>query len=123
MEVLDHSVLQNSGTLTLEGAATSRTKARSRTPAPGTIEISGGTLNVQVDIANAGQITVDAGAALALGGVTRHQHGGTITIDGTGKMTLNGATIDGGTIKNSLTLGQHRRRRDRRHRFQHDQRR
>ena len=86
-EFLGQSVLVNCGTLNLAqggdfGYQTSITNS-------GTIKLSGGTLNVQSDIANFCQITVDNAATLALNG------GG---IDG-GKVTLNGTLeLDGGSF-------------------------
>jgi VCBS repeat-containing protein len=86
-EFLGQSVLVNCGTLNLAqggdfGYQTSITNS-------GTIKLSGGALNVQTDIANFCQITVDNGATLALNG------GG---IDG-GKVTINGTLeLDGGSF-------------------------
>ncbi len=165
MEVLDHSVLQNSGVLTLEQGGDFKDTSNISNAGTGSIEASGGTLNVQVDIANSGLITIDSMAALALHGAaiasgrvsnegtialtggailkngTLNNSGhinvsgtgnaldhetitntcaleifagalalgqyttianarGVITIDGTGLLALNGATIDGGTINN-----------------------
>jgi hypothetical protein len=98
MEVQGQSVLQNSSTLTLEDGGDFTDQSSITNISTGLIEIVGGTLSVQVGITNAGQMTVDAGATLALGAAMVANTGGTITIDGTGTMTLNGATIDGGTI-------------------------
>ena len=50
----------------------------------GTIEIAGGTLNVQVDITNSG---------------------GVINVDDGAMLTLSGATIDGGTINDGTVIG------------------
>jgi VCBS repeat-containing protein len=162
MEVLDNSVLQNCGILDLQQGGDF--KDHSTISNAGLIEVSGGTLDVQVDIANSGLIKVDAQAALtlddaaiacgtvtncgtlalsgsaalksgvlgnsghinvsgtgnaldhetitntgaleifALGALTLGQFttvanaGGVITVDGTGVLTLNGATINCGTI-------------------------
>ncbi|HZR76821.1 hypothetical protein [Bradyrhizobium sp.] len=81
-EILQHSVLQNSGPLahlTLQQGGDF--KDESQITNSGTIEVAGSTLNVEVDIAN---------------------KGGTLQIDDFAKLTLSdGATIDHGAI----TLG------------------
>ncbi len=87
MELLDESSLQNYGQITLQdggdfkdsGTVTIATVTHSGTVTnSGTIEVAAGALDVEVGIANSGQITVDQNA----------------------KLTLNGATIDGGIITN-----------------------
>ena len=82
MEVNDHSSLQNSGTLKLAGGGDFRNQSSITNAATGRIEISGGTLNVLVDIANSGEVKVDSGAVL----------------------TLTSGTIDGGTVTNAGTF-------------------
>ena len=67
-------------------AATLTARARFRIPIPGLIEISGGTLNVDVDIANVGPIKIDAWATLTV--VIAAINGGTVTNDG--MLSLNG---------------------------------
>ena len=52
MEVLDTSVLQNSGALILQHGGDFKDQSTITNTDTGSIEISGGTLNVQVDIAN-----------------------------------------------------------------------
>ena len=82
-EILDHSKLINSGMLNLAGGGTFADESSIINCATGTIELSGGTLDVSVDIANSGQITVDPGAVLALNAGT---------IDG-GALTITGAPV------------------------------
>ena len=81
-EMLNQSVLLNSGTIDLAQGGDFKDDSSITNTGTGTIEVSGGTLNVLVDIANAGLVKVDAPAAL----------------------NLNGATIDGGTLRVSGTL-------------------
>jgi VCBS repeat-containing protein len=126
MEVLDQSILQNSGAINLQQGGDFKGQSTISNASTGTIKISGGTLNVQVDVTNSGQITVDSGAALrvsaatitntgiievlALGVLTLDQlttvanAGGTIAIDGTGTLTLDDATINGGIIDDYSTV-------------------
>ena len=79
-EILNNSVLQNSGLITLgEGGDF---KDSSSITNSGTIKVAGGNLNVLVDIANSGAITIDPHATL----------------------TLNGGAISGGTLDNSGTV-------------------
>ena len=82
MEVLDTSVLQNSGGIALRQGGDFSDHSTITNTGTGTIEVSGGTLNVRVDIANAGQVTIDSSATLK----------------------LNDASIDGGTVTNKGTL-------------------
>jgi fibronectin-binding autotransporter adhesin len=93
-EILDHSVVVNSGKLDLANGGDFADSSSITNLATGTIDVSGGTLDVLVDIANAGQIAVDLGAALALKGGTID--GGTLVIDGT--LELEGL----GVVKNGL---------------------
>ncbi|THD59945.1 MAG: hypothetical protein E7813_23475, partial [Bradyrhizobium sp.] len=82
MEVLDQSSLQNYGQLTLQDGGDFKGLSTITNFSSGTIEVSGGTLNVLVDVANSGQVTIDLGAIL----------------------TLNGASITGGQVTNKGTL-------------------
>ena len=75
------SVLENSGHITLYQGGDF--KDQSTITNSGTIEVAGGTLDVQVDIANAG---------------------GIIRVDDTDGLKLNGSTINGGTITGSGTV-------------------
>ena len=86
MEVLDTSVLENSGALILQHGGDFKGQSTITNTDTGSIEISGGTLNVQVDVANDGLITIDSGAAMTVGIATIT--GGTVTNDGT--LSLNG---------------------------------
>ncbi|SDT38284.1 Npun_F0296 family exosortase-dependent surface protein [Bradyrhizobium canariense] len=105
MEVLDQSVLQNSGTINLHQGGDFKDHSTISNTVTGTIEISGGTLNVEVDIANSGRITVDPGAALTIDQGSTVTNTGVIGLDdgatGIGELTVNDATIDGGSILNS----------------------
>jgi fibronectin-binding autotransporter adhesin len=91
-EIRDSSVLKNSGTLNLGGGGDFTDSSHITNTSTGKIEVAGGTLNVLVDIANAGKIIVDSGATLAL-------HGG--AIDG-GKLSISGTLeLEGlGVLKN-----------------------
>ncbi|WP_218625772.1 FecR domain-containing protein [Bradyrhizobium sp. dw_411] len=91
-EILDHSVLNNSGTLAL--AHGGDFLDQSSITNSGTIEIIGDTLDIEVAVANAGGIIqVDSGAKLKLNGTAIN--GGTITdngsIDVTANSSINGA--------------------------------
>jgi fibronectin-binding autotransporter adhesin len=98
-EILDHSVVVNCGTLDLKGGGDFEDQSSITNAETGTIEISGGTLNVQVDIANWGQITVDPGATLALNAGSIN--GGAITIaDGVLKL-LGSSILKNGTLSNA----------------------
>ena len=77
MEVLDQSTVNNSGTIKLAGGGDfSDESTISNTTTDAIIEVSGGTLNVEVDISNQGTVKVDSTAAL----------------------TLSSATVDGGAV-------------------------
>ena len=100
-EVLDHSTLQNSGTLNLGQGGDFVGQSSITNATGGTIEVTGGTLNVSVDIANSGHITIDSGAALVLNPSTIT--GGTITINGI--LELDGTSfLKTGTLNNDGTV-------------------
>ena len=80
MEVSNTSVLQNYSQLTLQDGG--GFKDQTSIANAGTIELSGGTLDVEVAVANAG---------------------GIIKVDGPATLDLVSATIDGGTLGNSGT--------------------
>ncbi|MDE2603589.1 MAG: FecR domain-containing protein, partial [Bradyrhizobium sp.] len=102
MEVLDQSELKNCGMIELAGGGDFSGKSTiSNTTTDAIIEVSGGTLNVGVDISNQGAVKVDLPATLALGGATIY--GGTITNSGT--LTLDGGVVKNGTLGNSGTIG------------------
>ena len=98
MEVQDHSSLQNSGTLNLAAGGDFKGQSSITNAATGKIEISGGTLNVLVDIANSGEIKVDSGAVLTL--TSGAIDGGTVTNAGTFDLEGNAALNDG-TLNNT----------------------
>jgi hypothetical protein len=117
IELLDQSSLQNSGLITLGQGGDF--EGSSNVTNSGTMEIAGGTLNVQVDVTNSGGvINIDNGATLALSGATID--GGTINdgtaihnsspvfgnIDVTGSSTISSANLNGGgvTIASGITL-------------------
>jgi hypothetical protein len=98
-EILQHSLLQNSGLLTLHQGGDF--KDSSSITNSGTIELAGGTLNVEVDVANAdGTLKVDHSATLKLAsGATITQ--GAITLDASSVLDVEsagGATLDGVTV-------------------------
>ncbi|HTB01764.1 MAG TPA: autotransporter-associated beta strand repeat-containing protein, partial [Bradyrhizobium sp.] len=78
MEVLDASILNNSGTIDL--AQGGDFKDQTSITNAGKIDVTGGTLNILVDVANAG---------------------GNLVIEGTARGTLSGAAITGGAVNNS----------------------
>src|SRR6185437_13369620 len=91
------AVLLNSGGIGLWGGGIFGGASSITNTSTATIAVSGGTLNVNVDIANSGQVAINVGGALALGGAAIN--GGTIINDGT--LTLNGnATVENGTLYN-----------------------
>jgi fibronectin-binding autotransporter adhesin len=98
MEALDQSTVQNSGTIKLAGGGDfSGQSTISNTVAGALIEVTGGLLNVSVDISNLGTVKIDPSAALTLSSATI---GGTVTNNGT--LTLNGsAVVKNGTLGNS----------------------
>ncbi len=101
MEVLDHSVLQNCGVLILEQGGDFKGYSIISNAGTGSIEVAGGTLNVQVDIDNSGLITVDSMAALTLDGAAIAS--GTVSNDGTIALT-GGAALKNGVLGNSSQI-------------------
>jgi fibronectin-binding autotransporter adhesin len=79
-EFINDSVLKNYGLLTLQQGGDFKDFASISNYAYGTIEVAGGTLNVEVDVANYGHIAVDAGATMTVNAATIH--GGTVTVTG-----------------------------------------
>ena len=125
MEVLNQSTLENSGLIHL--ATGGDFKDQSVITNSGTFELDGGTLNVEVDIANAGgNLAFSGGARMTLAGGSIS--GGAITgnaqiditgdsslndiavsnfwltVDAAKTLTLNGATITGGIVENDGTI-------------------
>jgi FecR protein len=101
MEVLDQSSLKNYGQITLQGGGDFKDQSTIKNFASGTIEVSGDALHaldILVDIANCGLITVDTGAMMALNGGTID--GGTVTINGTLELE-GGAVLKNGSLGNS----------------------
>jgi len=137
-EFVDQSVLKNSGTMILAKGGDFKDQSTITNTGTGLIDITGGTLNVLVDVANSGQVSVESGATLALSSGTID--GGTVTVYGTldldgtsflknGALNNHGATdvkgavsFDNETVHNSgiieifaghsLTLGPGHGRRD-----------
>ncbi len=101
MEVLDQSTVNNSGTIKLAGGGDfSDESTISNTTTDAIIEVSGGTLNVEVDISNQGTVKVDSTAALTLSSAT--VDGGAVTVTNNGTLTLNGgAVVKNGTLGNA----------------------
>jgi fibronectin-binding autotransporter adhesin len=100
MEVLDHSVLHNYDTLKLAQGGDFKDYSTISNSSTGKIEVTGGILNVQVDVANSGLVTVGSGATLKLnhGTIT----GGTVTNKANGIIDLAGeAVLKNGALGNS----------------------
>jgi len=100
MEVLDHSVLHNYGVITLANGGDFKNFSTISNTTTGQIEVTSGTLNVQVDVANCGLVTVDSGATLKLDHATIA--GGTVTNKANGIIDLAGAAVlKNGALGNS----------------------
>ena len=97
MEVLNTSVLQNSGLITLASGGDFKDHSTISNTIAATIDVTGGTLNVQVDIANSGQVTVETNAKLKLGAAAID--GGTVTDNGEIDLTGN-AVLKSGVLGN-----------------------
>jgi fibronectin-binding autotransporter adhesin len=98
MEVLNTSVLQNSGLITLANGGDFKDHSTISNTTTGTIDVTGGTLNVQVDIANSGKVTVETNAKLKLGSAAID--GG--TVNNNGEIDLAGnAVLKNGALGNS----------------------
>ena len=97
MAIGDDSVLDNFGTLTLEQGGEFNGQSTIFNAAGGTIEISGGTLAVEVDIDNAGSIAIDASGTLMLEAATIS--GGALTNYGTFDLA-GSAVLQSGALKN-----------------------
>jgi len=91
-EFVDQSVLKNSGTMILAKGGDFKDQSTITNTGTGLIDITGGTLNVLVDVANSGQVSVESGATLALSSGTID--GGTVTV----------LSPDGGTFSASAIL-------------------
>jgi fibronectin-binding autotransporter adhesin len=91
--------VSNDGTIALTGGATLKNGVLGNA---GHINVSGdGNALDRETLTNTGALEILALGALALGeGTAIANAHGVITIDGTGLLALNGATIDGGTINN-----------------------
>jgi fibronectin-binding autotransporter adhesin len=92
-EISGQSVLQNYGQLTLKDGGDFKDQSTITNFGSGTIEVSGGTLNVLVNVANSGHVTVNASATLTLNGAI---DGGTVTNEANGTINLAG----NGVLKN-----------------------
>jgi autotransporter-associated beta strand protein len=103
MEVLNASTVTNSGTLTLAEGGDFKDQSTISNTIGGKIELSGGTLNVQVGIANAGLVAIDSGATLALNGAAID--GGTVTNKANGTIDLTGSgVLKNGSLGNAGTI-------------------
>ena len=96
--MLNTSVLQNSGLITLANGGDFKDHSTISNTINGTIDVTGGTLNVQVDIANSGKVTVETNAKLTLGSAAID--GGTVTNNGEIDLTGN-AVLKNGVLGNS----------------------
>jgi fibronectin-binding autotransporter adhesin len=113
-EILDKSVLQNSGVITLHQGGDF--KSSSPVTNSGTIEIAGGTLNVESNIANnGGLVQVDNGATLKLSSSTTTSttitnghvtlgSGSTLDFESSAGATLDGVTVTGTDAVTSPTV-------------------
>jgi len=100
MEMLEHSVLHNYGLITLANGGDFKNFSTISNTITGQIEVIGGTLNVQVDVANSGLVTVDSGATLKLDHATIT--GGTVATKANGIIDLAGAAVlKNGVLGNS----------------------
>lgn len=92
VEILNRSILQNSGFVALNQGGYFKDQGSIANTETGTIEVSGGVLNVLVDIANTGLVAVDSNARLTL------NHAAIV-----GGKVINNGEIDltgGGVLKN-----------------------
>ena len=96
-EFLDQSVLLNCGTLKFAQGGDFKDQSSITNASTGIIDVTGGTLNVLVDVANSGKVTVESGATLAL--IDGTVDGGTVTVNGT--LDLEGTSfLKNGALKN-----------------------
>ncbi len=107
---VNESVINNSGTINI-GQGGDIQGVASVTNS-GTIDLKGGTLNLDVNVANSangsgGDIIVESGAKLVLGGDVNTGKrggvtGGTVTVNGGGELDLTGVnTLSSGTLSNT----------------------
>ena len=104
MEVLDQSVLHNYGTINLADGGDFKDASTISNTGGATIEVSGGTLNITVNVDNTGgNLTVDGPATLMLKGATINNAatGGGIFINA---LTEGASVTKNGTVTNSGTL-------------------
>ena len=97
-EILNQTVLLNSGTLNLAQGGDFRDQSSITNTGKATIDVTGGTLNVLVDVVNSGKIIVEIGATLAFASGTID--GGTVTVNGTLDLSGNGV-VKNGTLTNT----------------------
>ena len=93
MELLNQSLLQNSGLIALGAGGDFKDQSIVSNSSAGTIEVTGGTLNVLVDVANSGLVAIDSGATLTLNQATIT--GGTVTNNGIIDLTGTAALMNG----------------------------
>ena len=97
-EFLNQAVLLNFGTLSLAQGGDFQDQSSITNSGEATIDVTGGTLNVLVDVVNSGEIIVETGATLALSSGTID--GGTVTVNGTLDLSGNGV-VKNGTLTNT----------------------
>ncbi len=97
MEIGDRSTLHNFGTLTLEKGGDLSGQSTILNANGGAIDVSGGAFAVEVDIDNAGSISIGTSAAVTL--ETATISGGTLTDRGTFDLT-GSAALQNGTLTN-----------------------
>jgi FecR protein len=98
MELLNQSSLQNAGFIILGQGGDFKDQSTVSNTSTGTIEVSGGTLNVLVDVANSGLLTVDPNGTLMLNGAGII--GGTVTNHGIVDF-IGAAVLKNGALGNS----------------------
>src|SRR4029078_4079074 len=95
----DHSSVQNFGLIALGQGGQWADQSAVTNNETGIIDLAGGTLNITVNVANAGFMKIDPGATLTLGGATINGTNG--TIENRGVIDLIGAAaLFNGSLRN-----------------------